>query len=72
MRQLFPNSSRERRREGKGEELREGLCIVSSSEWWWQVFFSHCFVFRLEKQNKGKSQREEHRFKTLELLLKRN
>lgn len=46
MRQLFPNSSRERRREGKGEELREGLCIVSSPECskWWQ-FFSFLFFF---------------------------
>lgn len=46
MRKLFPNSGRERKREGKGEELREGLCIVSSSECskWWQFFFLFFFT----------------------------
>lgn len=75
MGELFPNSSRERKREGKGEELREGLCIVSSSECskWWQFFFSfllllHCFVPHWEQQNKRKSQREEHGLEKLELL----
>lgn len=79
MRQLFPNSSREGRREEKGEELREGLCIVSSSECskWWQFFFLFSFFFFTvlfsvgKNQNKGK-QREEHRREQLKLLLKRN
>lgn len=55
MRQLFPDSSRERRREGKGEELRKALCIVSSSECnkWWQLFFFSLFCFPFGETEQG-------------------
>lgn len=68
-RKLFPNSSRERKREGKGEELREGLCIVSSSECskCWQFFFLFFFFTVLfpirsnRTRGRGREKREERR-----------
>lgn len=71
-RKLFPNSSRERKREGKGEELREGLCIVSSSECskCWQFFFLFFFFTVLfpirsnRTRGRGREKREERREKS--------
>lgn len=72
MRELFNNSSRERRREEKaekGEELRVGICIVSSfesSKWW---LFSNVFFSRTRLRRRT---REGTSFEKLEWHLKRH
>ena len=63
MREHFPNSSREREggeggnrseREGRAEELREGICIVSSSE-----SSKWCLLFNLFLFSRGGVEQEE-------------
>lgn len=71
MKELFTNSSRERRREEKaekGEELRVGICIVSSfesSKWW--LFFNVFFFCTRLRRTRGRTS-----FEKLEWHLKRH